>query len=321
MKTRILCTFLLAMTIFTSCNTDEPIPNKPSELNNEWLFEGKKQQIIANVVEVPRKYTQGVYKHRLTLYSSGLTIDETGEPVSGKGDFLQIMLTTSTEMLENGEYTIKFGDKESVNIANYINLLEGFNVSLEKIEGNNYSIDNTSTGKIIIKKTNNDLVVDFDFAFAGGKTIKGNYSAKSYIQPTKYEEITLPYIKKLEKYMFSDRVLVSNSSGVIWQSGEVLIFKTSEGNFGKMKIISIDAADNYRLSLIATVFNNDGTVKMAATNNFTIRGTYLCDLDVMTETPETVGDDFHWNVLTHTQTVFDPKNNAKFFCYQFGGQS
>ncbi len=135
--------------------------------------------------------------------------------------------------------------------------------------------------------------------------------------PATFADIQRKHIVALESNMQVTEIIISNESGLVYNAGDVIAFKTNEGRYGKLEIISIDKNANYLLTAKITVFENDGSAFLA-TNSTTVRGTYLCDLDIVSEiTVENTSMDFHWNRLTNTNTVITPKNGAKFAKYTF----
>ena len=133
---------------------------------------------------------------------------------------------------------------------------------------------------------------------------------------TDYAGIQLQHIKALESEMTSAEIQASNASEILFNEGDVFVYLSSEGNYGKFKILKIDTADNFKLTIEISNFNVDGSI-LLATNSLTVRGSYLCDLDIVAETSETPTDDFHWNRLTKWDTRFCPKNGAKFTKFVF----
>ncbi|MBP1637396.1 MAG: hypothetical protein H6Q18_185 [Bacteroidetes bacterium] len=135
--------------------------------------------------------------------------------------------------------------------------------------------------------------------------------------PTNFAEIQLGHIMALEPQMSNIKITVSDANNLNWKTGDVFVYKTSEGRYGKFEVVKIDPADNFKLTLKITNYANDGSVFLG-TSSLDIRGTYLCDLDIVAETSNlTLIDDFHWNRLTSTNTSFEPKNGAKFVKYVF----
>jgi hypothetical protein len=159
----------------------------------------------------------------------------------------------------------------------------------------------------------NTLIILFaSLLFAACKKDKENEPAK----PTSYAEIQVSHVKNAEGSMSASEITLSDGSGLVMKPGDVYIFKTNAGLFGKFKINSIDIAQNYQLSIMAEVYNADGTTK-AQTNALVIRGTYYCDLDLLTETPPPQERDFKIERLTTFETKFLPSNGARFAKYIF----
>jgi hypothetical protein len=140
--------------------------------------------------------------------------------------------------------------------------------------------------------------------------------AETIAKPTNFEEIKLTDIQKRSSLMTATNILASNAVGFLWTKGTVIIFKTSDGTFGKLEVVNIEKVNNYLLILNITNFNSNGTIK----NNikgYVIRGTWGCNLDLTQE--ETVGlkSDFLWDRPTDFETFLVPKNGAVFLKYTF----
>lgn len=135
--------------------------------------------------------------------------------------------------------------------------------------------------------------------------------------PKNYDDLKRSDIVAIESDMVTGNITTTNDSGPVWQPGDVIVYKTNEGRYGKFEILDITQAENYKLTVKCTTYTDNGSV-FISTNNLIIRGTYLCDLDVVTENGvETVLNDFHWNRQTATLTYLTPKNGAKFVKYTF----
>lgn len=135
-------------------------------------------------------------------------------------------------------------------------------------------------------------------------------------KPTTYAEIQLTHIKALDAKMVTSNLVATDANGLVFKTGDVFVYKTNAGHYGKFQIVNIDPGANYKLTLKITNYADDGSV-LLATNSVDIRGTWFCDLDIVAETGETADDDFHWNRLTKTDTRFDPKHGAKFVKFNF----
>ena len=126
-----------------------------------------------------------------------------------------------------------------------------------------------------------------------------------------YADLSLANIKAKEAQMSVAPLVISNSGGIYFKAGDILFYKTSLGNFGKMEVISVDQADNYKLTFKAVTYKTDGTILSSCTT-LSIRGTWLCDLDTMTEVDEDGTQDFWVERVTPTDTNLEPKINSIF---------
>ncbi len=116
-------------------------------------------------------------------------------------------------------------------------------------------------------------------------------------------------------------VYLTNHSGVLAGPGSVFVYKTSEGNYGKMEIIAIDKNDNYKTTFRYVTYASDGSI-LSQSNNFTVRGTYTCDLDNGTE--EGTDDnavDFQIDREDNMNTRIGCYNDAAIAPYKGTGQS
>jgi len=126
-----------------------------------------------------------------------------------------------------------------------------------------------------------------------------------------YADLSLTNIKAKEAQMSVAPLVISNSGGIYFKAGDILFYKTGLGNFGKMEVISVDQADNYKFTFKAVTYKADGTILSSCTT-LSIRGTWLCDLDTMTEVEEDGSQDFWVERLNPTDTNLEPKINATF---------
>ncbi|HNW52686.1 MAG TPA: hypothetical protein PKN21_00380, partial [Bacteroidales bacterium] len=86
-----------------------------------------------------------------------------------------------------------------------------------------------------------------------------------------YADLSLANIKAKEAQMSVAPLVISNSGGIYFKAGDILFYKTSLGNFGKMEVISVDQADNYKLTFKAVTYKADGTMLSSCTT-LSIRG-------------------------------------------------
>lgn len=136
--------------------------------------------------------------------------------------------------------------------------------------------------------------------------------------PVAFGVLTKADIQKKEASMSLDAMIISNDNGLLWSIGKRLIFKTNAGRYGKMEVIAIKPAKNYQLTILATVFNEDGTVHKQTTG-LEIEGTFYCDLDEMMMSNGTPPGttDFLNERQTATKTRFSPSGGARFMVYEY----
>lgn len=150
-----------------------------------------------------------------------------------------------------------------------------------------------------------------------GLTISNCSKDDSDPSPQNYDDLTRQDILDKESQMITGNITTTNDSGLVWQVGDVIVYKTSADRYGKFEILSIDQADNYKLTIKLTTFDSSGSV-FISTNSLAIRGTYLCDLDTAIEMSNYGSDDdFHWNRQSNTLTYLTTRNYAKFLKYTF----
>ena len=147
-----------------------------------------------------------------------------------------------------------------------------------------------------------DINWDSSVQFKDFSTI-GKYWGETYYG---YEDLNKIAIKSLYGTMSSNKI--SGSDGAEFKPGTYFIYRTNAGRYGKFIVENLAA--NNDLTIGWVTYNPSGTIHSIGTG-LTIRHTWLCDLDVGTESPAS-GLDFHWNMLTSTTRSLDPKNGAKF---------
>lgn len=134
--------------------------------------------------------------------------------------------------------------------------------------------------------------------------------------PTNYDQIKLTDIQNRSSLMTASNILVSDFVGIVWEKGNVFIFKTNDGTFGKFEVADILKINNYALIVNVTVFNANGTTKNII-NGLLIRGTWGCNLDLPEEDNASLQSDFLWDRPTQFGTFLVPKNGAVFLQYTF----
>ncbi len=150
----------------------------------------------------------------------------------------------------------------------------------------------------------------------------GGHSASSTVANStnpRFQGLNGNAIANLNNEIVNRPVYLTNHSGVVAGKGSVFIYKTSEGNYGKLEIIDIDKNDNYKTTFRYVTYANDGSI-VSQSDHFSIRGTYTCDLDNGTEegTPEKAAD-FQLGREDNMNTRFDSYNGAAIALYKGNG--
>ena len=135
-------------------------------------------------------------------------------------------------------------------------------------------------------------------------------------QPENYNEISLANIIEKETTLSDIPIPATDINGHILDNSDVIIYKTSNNNYGKLEILSIDDANNKALTIKAVTYQANGTI-YCQTSSLVIRGTWSCDLDAMEESITTPFTDFKWERVNSTDTYLTIKNSALFAKYDF----
>lgn len=131
--------------------------------------------------------------------------------------------------------------------------------------------------------------------------------------PTDYASLSLKYIKEKESAMIDTEILAINADGTLAVPlGTVFAYKTSEGRFGKFKVVNYGAAPARDLTISLVTYNADGTVKVSK-DNLLIRSTYQGDLDTGVE--QDASSDIFWR--SSGWKKFWMENGAKMVQYNF----
>ncbi len=134
--------------------------------------------------------------------------------------------------------------------------------------------------------------------------------------PATFADIQLKHIQEMESAMSAtNRITILSNGKIIWKPGDVFIYKTKEGRFGKFEVMQIDATKDYVLTIKAVTFASDGKVFNQA-NTLNIRATYHCDLDLVAEATSATGD-FQSDRPEYGFIDLEPEHNAKFASYNF----
>lgn len=130
--------------------------------------------------------------------------------------------------------------------------------------------------------------------------------------PVDFDDFTLDVITALEDDLSNANIPASSAAGVL-VSGKIILYKTSEGRFGKMEVVNVDIPSNYKVTLNAVTYNLTGGGIYKSNATLEVRGTFLCDLDELAEeTAQSEIVDFQWDRDTSTDTYLEPFNSAKF---------
>ena len=135
--------------------------------------------------------------------------------------------------------------------------------------------------------------------------------------PANYGELTKSDIANVAQSMSNSSIPATDASGHLLDVGDVLVYKTNEGRYGKMEILAIDDATNYQLTVKAVTYDLNDDNSFSASPSLIIRGTWLCDLDTMVETSDGNIADFFWERINATDTKLKPENSAIFTLYHF----
>ena len=105
---------------------------------------------------------------------------------------------------------------------------------------------------------------------------------------------------------------VNNSNGSQIPVGQIFLYITSSGNYGKLVVTNNNIDGNNGMGFRFTTYNPGGSI-LATNTAATCRGTYLYDLDAAPSGAETsTGADLWMDNATPTVRSFDPQNGARF---------
>ena len=147
---------------------------------------------------------------------------------------------------------------------------------------------------------------------------KTNYAPSSVAQLTytlvasSYSAITPAIIASQDSSMATSPI--DNSDGNVMPVGDLILYRTSAGNYGVMVITVVNADGNHGILFKFTTYNPDGSV-LASNTNAQTRGTWSFDLDAAPsglEAPDDSSTDFWMNNATASARTYLPTNGAKF---------
>lgn len=136
-------------------------------------------------------------------------------------------------------------------------------------------------------------------------------------EPRNFTEINRTHIRKKESLMSDAPIQVSGvNNGVSWELGDVYLYRTRSGLFGKFRVGAIEQAQNHRLTISAVTYKDDGSVHGQA-EKLVIRGTFGADLEALAESISGSDLDFFWQRQNQETTIFNPTNGAAFIVHRF----
>ena len=118
----------------------------------------------------------------------------------------------------------------------------------------------------------------------------------------KFDEISRDEIIAFEGYLGSGDIPAIVADERVVQNGDIIVFKTDQGNYGKFEVVDIDMNNLDQLTINAVTYAQDGSVLKSG--ELVINGTWTVDFD--TFEIGTTPHDMHWRRLTDTETNFSP---------------
>jgi len=172
--------------------------------------------------------------------------------------------------------------------------------------GESKPLDNNSTPE---GKANNRRVEFVKFSGSSASSNSGSSSNSTF------DKLDVKTIEAKLESIPNERVQISIPSGVLLDTGTIILYKTSEGNLGKMEFLNIDKNDNYKLTVKYVTYNSNGSIH-SQSNHLEIKGTYNCDLDKgNTEDVSSADEDFQLGRTDETNTVLWQGNNSELRVY------
>ncbi len=136
--------------------------------------------------------------------------------------------------------------------------------------------------------------------------------------PKNFDELKMGDIQVKESQM-SDKGLNGNTA--VFKTNDVYIFKTNANLFGKFKILSVGPATDYKLTISATVYNTDGTIKQLNSALVLSLAASTTFIDLDTFNPLIYGDNridlWWWNISQEPRLALYTTNGAKMLLYNF----
>ncbi|MGB4776321.1 MAG: hypothetical protein WBP45_14190 [Daejeonella sp.] len=138
-------------------------------------------------------------------------------------------------------------------------------------------------------------------------------SEKTVVPKLSFEDIGYAdIIKQTSKLTYSD-IAGATAKGNVLKPGAVIIYKTSQGYYGKLKVLSIESDKSFVIRMLT--YTSDGGTK-AGKQELHIDLDLWCDLDsgeVMSDNDDAIAD-FNWRNLNDEINLVS-SNNARFYRY------
>lgn len=237
---------------------------------------------------------------------------------------------SSTNQLTNGSillYKTNAGRYGKMEILKYDRKIS-FRATTYKSDDSDYKTTNSLTiaggrncdlDELIISGIDKDFSwkqIDGMTPLGGSKFFVQTKPKPPLARPPFYKDINLNVIQSYSNKMASLHINGSNNSLNNLKKGTNILYKTSSGRFGKMKILNYDS----NIKIQATTYNRNGSI-YKSTNSLTITANFSYDLDELkkpnTQKPNTQ-QDFLWEQTTKTERYLKPRNDAIFIIVRKG---
>lgn len=222
----------------------------------------------------------------------------------------------------------------SLDVSKNVNL-RLLTVSNNRIRGTemknmlNGLVELSLSDEAVIWIINNGVVSERNIATSSDITIAKNkrwkvmeVSSNTEYNGLSFSDITLAMIEREEATFTTNSIPISDEAGIKCKVGDIFLYKTNKGKFGKMEILSINKAENYKLTFRVKTFHNGNEIEVLTSNGLIVRGTYPCNLDSplhefgeITDLDNFGLSDFKNERQTTTNTIISPENGAKFIKY------
>ena len=159
--------FLLFSTVFVSCSKDEEKTGGKFKYDNETYELGQGEILYYGEIE------PNVHMLDIILFSSGVKVDDTGEPISGVGDYVafEVLSSSATELNES---TYMSAGVSEVGSIEYGMFMVNADIPNQTYDFVRFMSDAT----IDVEKDGDRYNLDFYGTDAEGVNVTGDYSGK-----------------------------------------------------------------------------------------------------------------------------------------------